>query len=102
MDRSNERLGLLDRKGIDHRAVLLRDAKAFESGGGIVLLGMVAVAVLECGSQGADDVVIGLLADTPRVGDLYQGRILDALEVLRTDRGKPYRIKDLAVAVEGR
>lgn len=31
MDRSNECFGLLDRKGIDYRAVLLRDAKALEA-----------------------------------------------------------------------
>ena len=102
MDRRNKRFGLLDREGIDYRPIFLRDAKAFESGGGIVLLRMVPIAVLKCGSQRTSNVVVGLLADSPRVGDLYQGRVLDVLEVLRTDRGTPNRIKDFAVAVEGR
>jgi len=30
MDRRDEHFGLLDREGIDYRAVLLRNAKAFE------------------------------------------------------------------------
>jgi hypothetical protein len=101
MDCGDERFGLLDREGVDYRAVLLGNAKAFESSGRVVLLGMIAVAVLKCGSQGTYDVVVGLLADAPCIGNLYQCRVLDALEVLRSNRGAPYRVEDPAVAVEG-
>lgn len=102
VDRRDQRLGLLNAEGINGSAVLLSDAKTLQARCRVVLLRVVAVAILECTAQRADDVVVGLLRKLHRIGDLGQRRILHPLEDLLTDRGPPGRIENLAVAVKGR
>ncbi|HEY1891693.1 MAG TPA: hypothetical protein VGG63_14880 [Steroidobacteraceae bacterium] len=102
MQRGDERFRLLDREWVDHGPVLLRNAKALQAGGGIVLLRMIAVAVVERAPQWADDVVVGLLRKFPRVSDSHQLGILDPVEEHDPDRWSPDAVQNLAIALIGR
>src|SRR5690242_5918392 len=102
VQRGDERFRLLDRERVDDGPVLLYDAKALQTGGGIVLLRMIAVAVVECAPQWTDDVVMGLLRKLPRVSDFDQVGILDPVEEHGPDRWSPDAVQNLAIALVGR
>ncbi|HYL60098.1 MAG TPA: hypothetical protein VEU51_14605 [Candidatus Acidoferrales bacterium] len=102
MDGGDQGLGLLDAERIDDRPILLGDAQAFEAGCRIVLLGRIAIAVVEGAAKSADDVVVGFLRARVRIRDLHEFRIAHFREQSRPKSGTPDVGENLAVAVGGR
>lgn len=102
MDRRDQRFRFIHCEEIDRWSIFLRDAKALQARGWIVLLRMIAIAVIERTSQRTDDVVVGLLAERFRVDDLDQRRLADRLEDLDADLRPPDGIEDFSLTIDCR
>lgn len=102
MDLHDQLLRVLNAKRIRTRTVLARHATAMQPESGVWAIWMVAVAEREGAAQGADGVVVPLLAPVRvPVGDAVQGYMINLEEKLLAEFGAPEVVDD-AVIVRNR
>jgi hypothetical protein len=84
----DERLRFLNGKGVEARAIFLRDSQTFQAGSGIVFLWVILVAVVVSAANYADGVVIGLFRPLVEVCDFGQFSVAHLVEDPRSNLGQ--------------
>src|SRR3981189_1279553 len=90
-------LALLNREGRYRRPVFFGHSQTRESGGRVVLLRMILVAVVEGAANPADRVVVGFLRPLVGVRDLGEFGVSDLVEYPGTDLRSPDLREEFAI-----